>query len=140
GEPPPTPEEERRRLSRLRVLRFALTLVLAYAGFRISRALHRLMTGRHRPRPAIAQASLEDIYSLQQGVGRNGGRGQAGTAAATAANRMLGQHQGGTQRLGWGGAGGGAASAAVPRRSVNGGGAGGGGGGGGFAESGGGFD
>lgn len=31
GEPPPTPEEERRRLSRLRVLRFALTLVLAYA-------------------------------------------------------------------------------------------------------------
>lgn len=31
GEPPPTPEEERRRLSRLRVLRFALTIVLAYA-------------------------------------------------------------------------------------------------------------
>lgn len=31
GEPPPTPEEERRRLSRLRVLRFALTLVVAYA-------------------------------------------------------------------------------------------------------------
>lgn len=31
GEPPPTPEEERRRLSRLRVLRFALTIVVAYA-------------------------------------------------------------------------------------------------------------
>ncbi|CAN0275831.1 unnamed protein product, partial [Ectocarpus sp. 12 AP-2014] len=49
GEPPPTPEEERRRLSRLRVLRFALTLVVAYAGFRVSRALHRLISGRHRP-------------------------------------------------------------------------------------------
>lgn len=42
GEPPPTPEEERRRLSRLRVLRFALTLVLAYA---VSLGLHLVGRG-----------------------------------------------------------------------------------------------
>lgn len=50
-------------------------------GFRISRALHRLITGQRRSRPAIAQASMEDIYR-QQGRGRQmAGRGRRGAEA-----------------------------------------------------------
>lgn len=67
GEPPPTPEEERRRQSRVRVLRWIASIFFAYAAYRLSKLLRG---SRQHPRaltmqrPTVPESALEGIYSI----------------------------------------------------------------------------
>ncbi|CAM9213150.1 unnamed protein product [Phaeothamnion confervicola] len=65
GEPPPTAEEERKRVSRVRVLRWAVGLFLAYAAFRIVRGIHNRLNPRSAV-PLLRQTAFEDVYRAGQ--------------------------------------------------------------------------
>ncbi|KAG5187571.1 hypothetical protein JKP88DRAFT_235165 [Tribonema minus] len=68
GEPPPTAEEERRRVTRVRVLRWVASLLIAYAGFKLLRLLRgapqrRALTHRAAPTRMLAETAMENIFS-----------------------------------------------------------------------------